>query len=99
VTPEQRQAIIQALLQKDLNAIRQEKGEVFVIRDFFSHLQFSQTEGRTLADFDKIIFAPGEYRTFLENRSTDPDGKLTGIPFWWVPADGLSDEQVEKYKG
>jgi len=97
MTPEQRTKIIQALLQKDLQSIKEARGEIFLIRDFFQHLQFSQTIGRTLADFDKVVFAPGPYRTFLEKRNTDPDGALDPMPFWWVKADSLNDEEIEKY--
>jgi hypothetical protein len=98
MTPEQRQAAIAALLTKDLQSIKEARGEIVVIRNFFDHLRFSSTIGRKDEDFSKIIFAPGPYRDALEKLNTDPNGELSPNPVWWVPADSLSDEEIQAYK-
>ncbi len=97
MTDEQRKAVIAALLKKDLDSIKEAKGEIFVIRNFFDHLKFSQTIGRTLEDFDKVVIAPGEYRTLLEKLNKNGDG-VSPFPIWWVPVDTLSDEETEEFK-
>ncbi len=99
MTPEQRQAIIQALLQKDLQRIKAAKGEVFLISTFYEHLMFCNTVDRPESDFRKVRILPGPYRDLLARLNTDPtNGELTPQPIWWVPAEGLSDEEIEAYK-
>jgi hypothetical protein len=98
MTSEQRKAIIQALIEKDVNGLKAAKGEVVIIRNFFDHLKFTSTIGRKDEDFSKIIFAPGPYRDLLEKLNKDKEGQLTPNPIWWVPADGLTDEEIQAYK-
>lgn len=98
MNPEKRQAIIAALLKKDMDSIREQKGEIVIIHNYFEHLKFTNTIGRQPQDFDKIVFAPGEYRDALMKLNTDNEGELTGMPFWMVPAEGLTDAEIEKFK-
>ncbi len=99
MTPEQRQAIIQALLQKDLQRIKAAKGEIILISNFYEHLMFCNTIDRPEEDYKKVRITPGPYLELLKRLNTDSEeGELTGKPFWMIPASGLSDEEIEEYK-
>jgi hypothetical protein len=98
MTSEQRAKIIQALLEKDMDRIRQAKGEVILISNFYEMLMFCNSD-RPEEDYKKIRIAEGPYLELLKRLNTDKEGgDLTGKPFWMIPASGLSDEEIQAYK-
>jgi hypothetical protein len=98
MTDEQRKALIQALIEKDVNAIKAARGEVFLISNFYEHIKFCNTVDRPESDYSKVVITPGPYRDLLERLNKDKEGQLTPQPIWWVPEDGLSDEEIQAYK-
>ncbi len=98
MTNQQRQAVIAALLRKDVDAIKAARGEIILISNFYEHIKFCNTIGRQEEDYSKVVITPGPYRDLLERLNTDKEGQLTPQPIWWVPADGLSDAEIEAYK-
>ncbi len=98
MTDQQRKAVIAALLQRDIDLLRQAKGEVILISNFYEMLMFCNSD-RPEEDYKKIRIAEGPYLELLKRLNKDSEeGQLTGKPFWMVPASGLSDEEIEKYK-
>ncbi len=95
MTDQQRKALIQALLEKDADAIKAAKGEIILISNFYEHLMFCNTIDRPEEDYKKVRITPGPYLELLKRLNTDSEeGELTGKPIWMIPADGLSDEEI-----